>query len=51
MAKKRREELNDTKIKHDYYQKISKYADAKCVDIFEIREPELYYGKDLEIDY
>ena len=47
--KKRREELNDVKIKYDYYQKISKYVDAECMDIFEIREPEAYYGRDLEL--
>lgn len=50
MSKARREELNDKKIKHDYYQRIVKYVDAKCLDILEIREPEPYYGRDLEID-
>ena len=50
MSKARREELNDVKIKHDYYQRIAKYVDAKCLDILEIREPEPYYGRDLEID-
>ena len=50
MSKARREELNDKKIKHDYYQRIVKYVDAKCLDILEIREPEPDYGRDLEID-
>ena len=50
MSKARREELNDKKIKHDYYQRIVKYVDAKCLDILEIKEPEPYYGRDLEID-
>ena len=50
MSKARREELNDKKIKHDYYQRIVKYVDAKCLDILEIIEPEPYYGRDLEID-
>lgn len=50
MSKKRREELNDGKIKNDYYQKLSKYADAECMEIFELREPEPYYGRDLDID-
>lgn len=50
MSKARREELNDKKIKHDYYQRIVKYVDAKCLDILEIRELEPYYGRDFEID-
>lgn len=50
MSKARREELNDVKIKHDYYQRIAKYADTKCLDILEVREPEPYYGRDLEIE-
>ena len=50
MSKSRREELNDIKIKYDYYQRISKYADAKCMDVLEVREPEPYYGRDLEIE-
>ena len=50
MSKARREELNDVKIKHDYYQRIANYADTKCLDILEVREPEPYYGRDLEIE-
>ena len=50
MSKKRREELNNGKIKNDYYKKIYKYADAECMEIFELREPEPYYGRDLDID-
>lgn len=50
MSKARREELNDKKIKHDYYQRIVKYVDAKCMDILEIRESEPYYGRDLPIE-
>lgn len=50
MSKARREELNDIKIKYDYYQKISKYADAKCMIISEVRESIPYYGPDLPID-
>lgn len=49
MSKTRREELNDIKIKYDYYQKISKYANAKCIDILKVREPEPYFGKDLDL--
>ena len=50
MSKVRREELNDVKIKHDYYQRIANYADTNCLDILEVREPEPYYGRDLEIE-
>lgn len=49
IAKSRRQELNDPKTKYSYYQKISKYADSKCSDILEIREPQEYYGPDLPI--
>lgn len=49
IAKARRQELNDPKTKYSYYQKISKYADSKCSDILEIREPQEYYGPDLPI--
>ena len=49
IAKSRRQELNDLKTKYSYYQKISKYADSKCSDILEIREPQEYYGPDLPI--
>lgn len=38
------------KFKHDYYQRILKYADTKCLVILETREPEPYYGKDLDVD-
>ena len=44
------EESNDIKIKHDYYQRIAKYADRKCLDILEEREPEPYYVRDLDIE-
>lgn len=50
MSKARREELNDIKIKQDYYNKIAKYAYTKCLDILEVREPEPYYGKELDIN-
>ncbi len=50
MSRNRREELNDKKIKHDYYQRIAKYSDTKCSDIPEVRESNPYYGKDLDID-
>ena len=49
IAKARRQELNDPKTKYSYYHKISKYADSKCSDILEIREPQEYYGPDLPI--
>ncbi len=50
MSKARREELNDIKIKYDYYQRISKYADAKCMDVLEVREHEPYFGRDLDLE-
>lgn len=50
ISRNRREELNDIKIKHDYYQRIIKYGDAKCLEILDFREPAPYYGKDLDID-
>lgn len=50
ISRNRREELNDIKIKHDYYRRIAKYGDAKCLEILEVREPAPYYGKDLDID-
>ena len=50
MSKARREELNDIKIKYDYYQRISKYADAKCMDVLEVRESEQYFGRDLDLE-
>ncbi len=49
MSKARREELNDKKIRYDYYQKISKYSDKKCIEIFEVNESIPYYGIDLPI--
>lgn len=49
IAKARRQELNDPKTKYSFYHKISKYADSKCSDILEIREPQEYYGPDLPI--
>ena len=49
MSKARREELNDVEIKHNYYQRIAKYADTKCLDILEVREPEPYFGPDLQV--
>ena len=33
-----------------YYNKIAKYADTKCMDVLEVREPEPYYGRDLPIE-
>lgn len=50
MSKSRREELNNIKMKYDYYHKISKYVDAKCMNISEVRESIPYYGSDLPID-
>lgn len=50
MSKARREELNNIKIKQEYYNKIAKYADTNCLDILEVREPEPYYGKDIDIN-
>ena len=48
MLKAHREELNDVTIKHDYYQRIAKYADTKSLDILEAREPKPYFGPDLQ---
>lgn len=50
ISRNRREELNDKKIKHDYYQRIAKYGDAKCLKILEISKPESYSGPDLPVE-
>lgn len=50
ISRNRREELNDIKIKHDYYQRIIKYGDAKCLKILEISKPESYSGPDLPVE-
>lgn len=50
ISRNRREELNDIKIKHDYYRRIAKYGDAKCLKILEISKPESYSGPDLPVE-
>ena len=50
LSKKRREEIGSINIRYEYREKILKYSDKKLSDIFELKESEVYYGKDLPID-
>lgn len=50
LSKKRREEINDTKTRFEYREKIMKYLDKPLKGIFEIHEEEAYFGIDLPVE-
>ena len=50
ISKKRREEIHDLSIRHEYREKIMKYSDKPLSDIFEVHEDTPYYGPDLPVD-
>ena len=47
LSKKRREEIENHKIRNEYLKKIYKYSDKPISNIFELNSSETYYGKDL----
>lgn len=47
MSKARREEIEDVKTRHEYYKKITNYADKPTKSILEIHEDIPYFGIDL----
>lgn len=51
LSKNRRIELDNIDTKYKYKQKIFKYSDVPLEPILEIKEPEMYYGIDLPIEY
>ncbi len=49
LSKKRREEINDTKTRFEYREKIIKYSDKPLAGILEIHEETPYHGIDLPV--
>lgn len=45
LSKMRRIELDNEQIKHNYYNKISKHPNVKCVDIIEIKDDKSHLIK------
>ena len=49
LSRKRREEINNIKIRFGYREKIIKYSDKPLTDILELHEDTPYYGIDLPV--
>lgn len=47
LSKRRREEIENPKIRFDYKKRIEKFSDKPFFDIFELRENEPYFRVDL----
>ena len=47
MSKERREEIDNPVTKMDYLERIKRYNDQPLQPIYELSEPEVYYGIDL----
>ena len=49
IAKKRREEIENIKVRTEYRNRIEKFTNKPISTILEIGTPELYFGIDLPI--
>jgi len=50
ISKNRREEINNTKTRFEYREKIIKYSDKTLKEILEVHEETPYFGIDLPIE-